>query len=208
MNAGCCECGPEPTPGSDRKFRIVLWLALGINLAMFAIEIGGSILAGSSALQADALDFLTDAANYAISLSVAGLALASRARAALVKGATMGVFGVGVLIGTAWHAVNGTIPHVELMGAIGIAALIANGAVALMLYGYRSGEAKMRSIWLCSRNDVIGNIAVLFAALGVFGTGTGWPDFGVAIIMAGLGISGSWQIPGKLYRNSVRHAGR
>src|SRR5436305_11846470 len=118
MNAGCCESCPEPTPGSDPKFRMVLWLALGINLAMFAVEIGGSILAGSSALQDDALDFLADAVNYGISLTVAGLALEWRACAALVKGATMGVFGIGVLVGTAWHAVNGTIPHAELMGAI------------------------------------------------------------------------------------------
>src|SRR6266568_4343053 len=118
MNTGCCECSSEPPRGSDQWFRLVLWLALGINLAMFAVEIGGSILAASSALQADALDFLADAANYGISLTVAGLALEWRARAALVKGATMGLFGVGVLVGTAWHAVTGAIPHAELMGAI------------------------------------------------------------------------------------------
>jgi len=188
----CCDCDPEPPNG--RAFRIVLWLALAINFAMFAVEIGGSILASSSALQADALDFLADAANYAISLSVAGLALAWRARAALVKGATMGVFGVGVLVSTAWHAIAGTVPHAELMGAICVAALIANGSVAAMLYRYRGGEANMRSIWLCSRNDVIGNLAVLFAAVGVFGSGTGWPDTAVAMIMAALGISGAWQI--------------
>src|SRR3954468_19117806 len=189
----CCGCPPESST-NGHKFRGVLWAALVINLAMFAVEIGGSILAGSSALQADALDFLADAVNYGISLTVAGLALEWRACAALVKGATMGVFGIGVLVGTAWHAVNGTIPHAELMGAIGIAALVANGAVAAMLYAYRSGEANMRSIWLCSRNDVIGNVAVLLAAIGVFGSGTGWPDVAVALIMAGLGISGAWQI--------------
>lgn len=191
---GCCDCGSATMRDFERRFRVVLWLALAINLAMFAVEIGGSIVAGSSALQADALDFLADAANYAISLGVAGLALRWRARAALVKGATMGLFGIGVLVGTAWHAWKGTIPHAEFMGEIGIAALVANGVVALMLYAYRSGEANMRSIWLCSRNDVIGNIAVLLAAVGVFGTGTGWPDFGVALIMAGLGLSGAWQI--------------
>lgn len=189
---GCCDCSPPPR--ADRKFRAVLWAALVINLGMFAVEIGGSILAGSSALQADALDFLADAANYAISLSVAGAVLAWRARAALVKGATMGAFGVGVLLNTAWHAITGTVPHPELMGAIGVAALTANGSVAAMLYRYRSGEANMRSIWLCSRNDVIGNVAVLLAAIGVFGSGTGWPDFAVALIMAGLGVSGAWQI--------------
>jgi Co/Zn/Cd efflux system component len=194
---GCCDC--SPLSSADRKFRVVLWAALVINLAMFTVEIGGSILAGSSALQADALDFLADAANYAISLSVAGAALAWRARAALIKGATMGVFGLGVLVSAAWHAITGTVPAAELMGAIGIAALIANGSVAAMLYRYRSGESNMRSIWLCSRNDVIGNIAVLFAALGVFGTGTGLPDIAVALIMATLGLSSARQIIGQAF---------
>jgi Co/Zn/Cd efflux system component len=172
----------------------VLWIALAINLAMFAVEIGASFVAGSSALQADALDFLADSANYAISLSVAGLALAWRARAALIKGTTMGLFGVGVLIGTAYHAISGTVPHAELMGVIGMTALVANGGVAAMLYRFRAGDANMRSVWICSRNDVIGNLAVLLAAIGVFGTGTGWPDFVVALIMASLGISGAFQI--------------
>jgi Co/Zn/Cd efflux system component len=172
----------------------VLWVALAINLAMFAVEIGASFVAGSSALQADALDFLADSVNYGISLSVAGLALAWRARAALIKGATMGVFGVGVLVGTAYHAIAGTVPHAELMGVIGMTALIANGGVAVMLYRFRSGDANMRSVWICSRNDVIGNLAVILAAAGVFGTGTGWPDFIVALIMGSLGISGAIQI--------------
>jgi Co/Zn/Cd efflux system component len=194
MSASCCGCTPEPPTGFDRKFRIVLWAALVINLAMFAVEISASFVAGSSALQADALDFLADAANHGISLFVAGMALAWRARAALVKGATMGLFGLGVLAGTTWHAIHSTVPQAELMGAIGFAALVANGAVATMLFAYRSGDANMRSIWLCSRNDVIGNLAVLLAAAGVFGTGTGWPDFAVALVMAGLGVSAAWQI--------------
>jgi len=192
MSPACCDCTPEPT--RDGKFRAILWIALAINLAMFTVEIGGSIMAGSSALQADALDFLADAANYAISLSVVSLGLIWRARAALIKGATMGAFGLGVLGSAAWHAFTETVPHAELMGIIGIVALIANGAVMAMLYTYSAGEANMRSIWLCSRNDVIGNLAVLGAAMGVFGSGTGWPDFAVALIMATLGISGASQI--------------
>lgn len=194
MSASCCNdvSMPPADPGGD--FRMVLWIALAINVGMFAIEIGASFLARSSALQADALDFLADAANYAISLFVARLGLAWRARAALVKGMTMGAFGVGVLLSTAWHAVNGTMPHAELMGIVGVVALVANGGVAAMLYRFRAGEANMRSVWICSRNDVIGNLAVLVAALGVFGTGTGWPDFLVALIMVGLGVSGAWQI--------------
>jgi Co/Zn/Cd efflux system component len=195
MSASCCGCGgPETSGASDRRFQSILWVALAINLAMFGVEIGASFLAGSSALQADALDFLADSANYAISLSVAGLGLAWRARAAMIKGATMGIFGVGVLVGTVWHLINGTVPHADVMGMIGLTALVANGVIAAMLYRFRSGEANMRSIWLCSRNDAIGNLAVLAAAAGVFGTGTGWPDIAVALIMAGLGISGAWNI--------------
>jgi Co/Zn/Cd efflux system component len=161
---------------------------------MFLVEVGVSIAAGSSALQADALDFLSDTANYVISLTVAGMAPAWRARAALIKGLTMGAFGFGVLVSTTLHAVNGRVPHAKLMGIVGLAALIANGLVASMLYRFRAGEANMRSVWICSRNDVIGNIAVLLAAVGVFGTGTGWPDLTVALIMAGLFLSGAWQV--------------
>ena len=194
MSTSCCDCAPQSPGAPDPHFRIVLWLALAINLAMFAVEIGASLVAGSSALQAGALDFLADAANYAISLSVVGLALAWRARAALIKGATMGMFGIGVLAGTLWHAISGTVPQAELMSVVGVTALVANGGVAAMLYRFRAGDANMRSVWLCSRNDVIGNLAVLFAAAGVFGSGTGWPDFAVAFAMAGLGISSAWQI--------------
>jgi Co/Zn/Cd efflux system component len=152
------------------------------------------LAAGSASLQADALDFLGDAANYAISLGVAGLALAWRARAALAKGATLLMLGFWVIAGTAWHAYWGALPAAEVMGSVGLVALIANAGVALMLYRYRTGDANMRSVWICSRNDVIGNVAVMLAALGVFGTGTGWPDVIVAAIMAALGIGGGWQI--------------
>jgi Co/Zn/Cd efflux system component len=161
---------------------------------MFLAEIVAGVAAGSSALQADALDFLGDAANYAISLGVAGLALSWRSRAALVKGATLGLLGLWVLASTAWHAYAGTLPRAEVMGVVGVLALLTNGGVALMLYRFRGGDANMRSVWICSRNDAIGNLAVLLAAAGVFGTGTGWPDIIVAGIMAALSISGGWQI--------------
>src|SRR4051794_5622961 len=133
---------------------------------MFLAEIVAGVAAGSSALQADALDFLGDAANYAISLGVAGLALSWRSRAALVKGATLGLLGLWVLASTAWHAYAGTLPRAEVMGAVGVLALITNGGVALMLYRFRGGDANMRSVWICSRNDAIGNLAVLLAAAG------------------------------------------
>ena len=157
-------------------------------------EIVAGAAAGSAALQADALDFFGDAANYAISLGVAGMALTWRARAAVAKGGTLIAFALWVLGSTAWHAFYGTLPRAEVMGVVGFAALIANGGVALMLYRFRIGDANMRSVWICSRNDAIGNLAVLLAALGVFGSGTGWPDVIVAAIMGGLGLWGGWQI--------------
>lgn len=158
---------------------------------MFLVEIGAGLAAGSASLQADALDFLGDAANYAISLIVVGMALRYRATAALAKGATMGLFGLWVIATTVWHAVHGTLPSAFTMGAVGLAALVANAASFGLLWVYRSGDANMRSAWICTRNDVLGNIAVLLAALGVFGTGTGWPDITVAAIMAALALQGA-----------------
>jgi Co/Zn/Cd efflux system component len=165
---------------------------------MFLAEIGSGIAAGSASLQADALDFLGDTANYAISLGVAGMVLVWRARAALLKGITLLALALWVTGITAFQAWSGTLPKAEVMGVVGILALVSNGAVAIMLFRYRAGDANMRSVWICSRNDVIGNLAVLLAAAGVFGTGTGWPDIIVAAIMAALGISGGVQI--------IRHA--
>jgi Co/Zn/Cd efflux system component len=165
---------------------------LAINAAMFAFEIGAGIVAGSASLQADALDFLGDAANYAISLFVVGMALRYRAAAAFTKGATMGLFGLWVLGIAAWHVWHGTLPEAGTMGIVGAAALIANGASFALLWAYRSGDANMRSAWICTRNDVLGNLAVLLAAAGVFGTQSGWPDFVVAAIMAALALQGSW----------------
>ena len=191
MNATAClkalhgllQRRPLRRPGkglNSPQWRRALWIALAVNGGFFLAEIIAGLAAGSSALQADALDFLGDAANYAISLGVAGMALGVRSRAALVKGGTLIVFALWVLGSTAWHALHGTLPQAEVMGVVGVAALLANGGVALMLYRFRSGDANMRSVWICSRNDAIGNAAVVLAALGVFGTGTGWPDIIVA----------------------------
>lgn len=179
---------------ADKRWRRVLWIALAINLAMFAGEIVAGVASGSRSLQADALDFLGDAANYAISLGVAGMALQWRSRAAVLKGGTILLFGIYVLITTLIAALGDGVPRAETMGAVGLLALLANGGVALMLYRYRSGDANMRSVWICSRNDAIGNLAVLAAAAGVVGTGTQWPDLIVAGIMASLGIVGGSQI--------------
>jgi Co/Zn/Cd efflux system component len=191
----CCDhCHvPDPHRGNT-GYRRVLWAVLAINAAMFLVEIGAGVAAGSASLQADALDFFGDAANYAISLLVVGMILRYRAMAAFAKGTTMGLFGLWI-IGTAiWHALHGTLPNAYTMGAIGFAALAANAISFGLLWAYRDGDANMRSAWICTRNDVLGNLAVLLAAAGVFGTGTGWPDVIVAAIMASLALQGSWLV--------------
>jgi len=192
--ADCC-CTPPPLKldphRGNKAYRRVLWAVLAINAVMFMVEIGAGVAAGSASLQADALDFLGDAANYAISLLVIGLALRWRATAALAKGATMAAFGVWVVGAVVWHAWHGTLPSAFTMGAVGFAALIANAASFGLLWAYRGGDANMRSAWICTRNDVLGNLAVLLAAAGVFGTGAGWPDIVVAVIMAGLALQGA-----------------
>jgi Co/Zn/Cd efflux system component len=193
------------THGVDPAFRRALWVALVVNAAMFAVEVTGSVASGSVSLLADAVDFFGDAANYGLTLSVLSLGLAWRARAALVKGLTMGAFGVFVLARAGWGALEGTLPEPLTMGVIGAAALAANVGVAAMLYSHRGGDANMRSVWLCSRNDAIGNLAVMLAALGVFGTGSPWPDLAVAAIMAALALSAAISVTGHSLRE-LRHA--
>jgi Co/Zn/Cd efflux system component len=193
MGADCCDHSDMPDPHrGNPAYRRVLWAVLAINAVMFLVEIGAGLAAGSAALQADALDFLGDAANYGISLFVVGMALRYRAMAALAKGGTMGLFGLWVIATALWHAAHGTLPSAFTMGAVGFAALAANLASFGLLWAYRGGDANMRSAWICTRNDVLGNLAVLLAAAGVFGTGTGWPDVIVATIMAGLALQGAW----------------
>lgn len=192
----CCqspEC-PSSQGTNSPRWRRALWIALAINASFFLIEIVAGAAAGSVSLQADALDFLGDAANYGVSLGVAGMALAWRARASLLKGATLGVFGVWILGVTLHNVFAGRMPDAPTMGIVGFFALLANLFVAAMLYRFREGDSNMRSVWICSRNDAIGNVAVMLAALGVFGSGTGWPDLAVGSIMALLSLSGAWQI--------------
>jgi cation diffusion facilitator family transporter len=195
MGAGCCQdgCGTLAAKVS-RRFRRALWIALAINAIMFVVEITAGVAAGSSSLQADALDFLGDAANYGLSLFVLGMSLRHRAMASVLKGFTMGAFGIWVMLATVRHLFDGTVPEAETMGAVGVAALISNVTVALVLYAFRDGDSNMRSVWICSRNDAVGNVAVLAAAGGVVATGAGWPDVAVAAIMAALALSGAWQV--------------
>ena len=196
MSEKCCgDC--MSSTGSDPRYRRALWAVLVVNAVMFAVEIGAGLAAGSASLQADALDFFGDAANYAISLIVVGMALRYRAMAAIAKGASMLAFALWVIAVTIWHAFYGTLPAAFTMGAVGFTALLANAASFGILSAYRAGDSNMRSAWICTRNDVLGNLAVLLAALGVFGTGTGWPDLIVAAIMAGLAIQGALVVLGQ-----------
>jgi Co/Zn/Cd efflux system component len=196
--AGHC-CNPDDGHQVyDRRYRRILWAVLGINGAMFMVEIVAGLVAGSASLQADALDFFADAANYGISLLVAGQGITHRARAALAKGSTMALFGGWVLVTALLDLLRGTVPAAETMGAVGLAALIANAVSFALLWAYRGGDSNMRSVWLCSRNDVLGNLAVLLAAFGVFRTGLGWPDVSVAVIIGSLALQGAFVV--------VRHA--
>jgi cation diffusion facilitator family transporter len=195
MGVNCCNSASscEATLTSTR-YRRILWAALVLNLGMFGVEIVAGMRAGSVSLLADSLDFLGDAANYGISLWVLGMSLTLRARASLFKALSMLVFGVGVLIAAIWHLFSGQVPDAPTMGVVATLALLVNVGVAALLYAYREGDSNMRSVWLCSRNDALGNIAVLLAALGVFGTGSAWPDLLVASIMAGLAVTSSYQV--------------
>ncbi|MFC7410366.1 cation transporter [Hydrogenophaga atypica] len=195
MSAHCDHHAPQTEKIVNlSRYRQILWIALVVNFVMFLVEIGAGVQAGSLSLLADAVDFAGDALNYAVSLAVLASALAWRARAAVFKAATMIGFGLYVLGSTVWSVWNGELPQAVTMGAVALLALAANVAVAWMLYAFREGDANMRSVWLCSRNDAIGNVAVLLAALGVFGTGSAWPDLVVASLMATLALHGGWTV--------------
>lgn len=192
MSACCSSDNCSSVHGSvDPRFRRALWVALVVNTLMFGVEITGGLYAGSVSLLADAVDFAGDAANYALSLMVLSLGLLWRARAALAKGITMGCYGLFVMGKSAWAALYGTTPEPYTMGLIAVLALLANLGVALMLYTFRDGDANMRSVWLCSRNDAIVNVTILVAALGVLGSGTRWPDLIVAVTISTLALSSS-----------------
>jgi Co/Zn/Cd efflux system component len=195
VSAHCCsDHGCTAARPVDPRYRRVLWVALVLNATMFVVELGASWKTGSVSLLADSVDFFGDAGNYALSLAVLGTALSTRAKAALFKAACMCAFGLFVLGKAAWSLQGGLPPEPATMGAVGFVAIAVNGSVALLLYRYRTGDANMRSVWICSRNDALGNVAVMLAALGVFGTGSAWPDLLVAAIMGALALIGSWSV--------------
>jgi Co/Zn/Cd efflux system component len=193
MSAGCC--GHDAAfEGLSADYKRRLWAVIAINGVMFLVEMFGGALAGSRALQADALDFLGDTLTYGVSLLVIGAAVPVRAWAAFAKGVSLTLMGVGVFAWTAYHVLVLGVPRAELMGGIGALALAANLASVLLLMKYKDGDANVRSVWLCSRNDAIGNVAVMVAALGVWGLDNKWPDLAVAAIMAALFLYSSTRI--------------
>ena len=191
---------------ADPRYRRVLWWALLINATLFIVELAGSVGSGSVSLLADAIDFAGDALNYGLSLMALTMALVWRSRVAWLKGATMLVWGLAVLARAGWIAWVGTLPRAETMGAVAVLALAANLGVAFLLYAYRDGDANMRSVWLCTRNDAIGNVAVMLAAAGVFTTATAWPDLAVAAGMAILAISAGLEVLQRARRELRRPA--
>lgn len=193
MPGGCC--GQEVKfDGLSAAYQRVLLAVIAINGTMFLAELSAGFFAGSQALKADALDFLGDTATYAITLYVIGMPLVWRARAALFKGLTLGVMGLWVLGSTAYHVLVLGVPRPEVMGTVGFLALAANLTSVMILLRYRNGDANVRSVWLCSRNDAIGNVAVILAASGVWASGTAWPDLVVAAVMASIFLWSSGQI--------------
>ena len=198
-NASSCEaesvaCGCSGNPkfdGMDSAYKRVLWAVIIINAVMFFVEISAGKLAGSQALQADALDFLGDALTYGLSLAVIGMSLKVRSLAALLKGLSLLIMGLWVFGSTVFQLLVLGIPKAEIMGSIGLLALAANLASVLLLMRYKDGDANVRSVWLCSRNDAIGNVAVMIASVAVWQTASAWPDLIVAIIMAGLFLRSS-----------------
>lgn len=197
--SGCCGSGATFEGLSD-AYKKRLWIVIGLNAAMFVVEMAAGRMAGSQALQADALDFLGDALTYGISLAVIGASVAARTTAALAKGISLALMGLWVFGSTVYHVFFLGVPRAEIMGLIGFLALLTNLASVMLLVRYKDGDANVRSVWLCSRNDAIGNVAVMIAALGVWGTASGWPDVIVAGVMAGLFLWSSFQIVAQALR--------
>jgi Co/Zn/Cd efflux system component len=193
MADSCCGSNVR-FDGLDPRYKRVLWTVIAINAVMFVVEIAAGQIAGSQALQADALDFLGDTLTYGLSLAVIGRSIQTRSYAALFKGVSLTVMGLWVFGSTLYHVLVLGVPRAEIMGVIGFLALAANVASVLLLLRYKDGDANVRSVWLCSRNDAIGNVAVMAAALAVWGTTSAWPDLLVAGIMAGLFLWSSAQI--------------
>lgn len=205
----CCGQSNSAFDGMSHDYRRRLWLVIALNAGMFVVEMAAGQAAGSKALQADALDFFGDAVTYGISLAVIGASLKTRALAALAKGTSLLLMGIWVAGSTLYQVFVLGVPQAAVMGSVGFLALAVNLASVMLLVRYKDGDANVRSVWLCSRNDAIGNVAVMLAALGVWGTATAWPDLIVAGLMASLFVSSAVQILRQAireYRHKTEHA--
>lgn len=200
----CCEsgCGKVGTAPVDATARNILWAVLIANAAMFFVESFGGHAVGSLALQADALDFGADAATYGITLWAVGRSASVRMRAALIKSAAMLAMGALILAMAALKFMSATPPEPAPMGLIGALALVVNLGAVLLLLRFRNGDANLRSVWLCSRNDALGNGLVIAAAGVTAATQSPWPDLAVGVIMSLLFLSGSWSV----YRHACRES--
>jgi Co/Zn/Cd efflux system component len=204
MGANCGHCGQFDGVSDTYKRR--LWIVIALNAIMFVVEMAAGQVANSRSLQADALDFFGDAVTYGISLAVIGSTLRVRTTAAFAKGISLMLMGLWVFGSTLYHVFILGVPSAQVMGCIGFLALLTNLASVALLVRYKDGDANVRSVWLCSRNDAIGNLAVMAAAVGVWGTSTAWPDLLVAGIMAGLFLTSSIQIMLQSKREWSQHA--
>jgi Co/Zn/Cd efflux system component len=192
--SSCCAGGVPIFDGMDPRYKRVLWIVIGLNGSMFLAEMVAGHMAGSQALQADALDFLADTVTYGLSLAVIGASMKARSTAALFKGLSLSLMAVWVFGSTVFQTFVLGVPRAEVMGSIAMLALAANLSSVVLLMRYKDGDANVRSVWLCSRNDAIGNIVVILAAVGVWGSASAWPDLGVAALMAGVFLTSSMQI--------------
>lgn len=205
MGSCCNHSHKVKFDGVSDEYKRRLWIVIGLNAAMFIVEMIGGHYANSKALQADALDFSADSLTYGISLAVIGMPIKTRATAALAKGISLFLMGIWVVSSTLYQVFYLHTPSAPAMGIIGFLALGANVASVLLLLNYKDGDSNVRSAWLCSRNDAIGNVAVMIAALGVWGTNTGWPDIIVASIMGCLFLSSSTQIIKQAWQERQEH---
>lgn len=181
-------------PHTSAAYRRALWIVVLLNVGYGVVEMIGGFLSGSQALKADALDFLGDGLITFLGLLAIGWSLAWRARAALLQGVFLGLLGLGVLANTGYRVLAQQQPEAGIMGGLGFLALVVNVAAAAVLIPHRAGDANVRAVWLFSRNDAIGNAAVILAAALVAWTGTPWPDLVVAVLIALLFLHSSWAI--------------
>lgn len=191
-----CGCtGDTKRAQTDPAYRRALWWVVILNVGFGLVEIVGGFIANSQALKADALDFLGDGSITFVGLLALGWAASTRARIAMTQGLFLGALGLAVIAMAIWRALNAIPPEPELMGGIGIAALIVNVTAALILARFRDGgDAQARAIWLFSRNDAINNVAVIAAAALVFFLDSAWPDIIVAAVIAVIFLQSAWEI--------------